>query len=119
MLMPAPDPLILAKRADVLARLREAVPDGVIEDESSRRAYEQDALTAYRQIPMLVVLPSSTNEVAAVLRICSSMGVKVVPRGAGFVWRRRCRAGRCGGPGRQAGYSARGCPSIEVDNSYS
>jgi glycolate oxidase len=83
MLMPAPDPAILARRADLLARLREAVPDGVIEDEASRRAYEQDALTAYRQMPMLVVLPSSTKEVAAVLRICSSLGVKVVPRGAG------------------------------------
>jgi glycolate oxidase len=83
MLMPAPDPSILARRAELLARLRAAVPDGVIEDEASRRAYEQDALTAYRQMPMLVVLPSSTQEVAAVLRICSSMGVKVVPRGAG------------------------------------
>ncbi len=83
MLMPPPDPAILARRAELLARLREAVPDGVIEDESSRRAYEQDALTAYRQIPMLVALPSSTAEVAAVLRICSSLGVKVVPRGAG------------------------------------
>ncbi|MEJ1965869.1 MAG: FAD-linked oxidase C-terminal domain-containing protein [Gammaproteobacteria bacterium] len=83
MLMPAPDPAILARRADLLARLREAVPDGVIEDEASRRAYEQDALTAYRQIPMLVVLPSSTQQVAAVLKICSSLGVKVVPRGAG------------------------------------
>ncbi len=83
MLMPAPDPAILARRDQLVARLREAVPDGVIEEENSRRAYEQDALTAYRTIPMLVVLPSSTEEVAAVLRICSSLGVKVVPRGAG------------------------------------
>ena len=83
MLMPAPDPAILARRAELLARLRVAVPDGVIEDEASRRAYDQDALTAYRQMPMLVVLPSSTQQVAAVLRICSSLGVKVVPRGAG------------------------------------
>src|SRR5262245_1676245 len=83
MLMPLPDPAILSRRAELLARLREAVPDGVIEDEASRRAYEQDALTAYRQMPMLVVLPSSTREVAAVLRICSALGVKVVPRGAG------------------------------------
>src|SRR4029079_17391032 len=65
------------------ARLREAVPGGVIEDEASRRAYDQDALTAYRQLPFVVVLPSSTAQVAAVLRVCSSMGVKVVPRGAG------------------------------------
>src|SRR5690242_15738635 len=81
--MPAPDPAILARRGELLARLREVVPGGVIEDEASRRAYEQDALTAYRQLPLLVVLPSTTEEVAAVLRICSSLGVKVVPRGAG------------------------------------
>ncbi len=83
MLMPTPDPAILARRAELVVRLRDAVPDGVIEDEASRRAYDQDALTAYRQMPMLVVLPSSTQQVAAVLRICCSMGVKVVPRGAG------------------------------------
>ena len=83
MLMPAPDPAILNRRDELLARLREAVPDGVIEDEASRRAYEQDALTAYRQLPFVVVLPSSTQQVAAVLRVCSAMGVKVVPRGAG------------------------------------
>ena len=83
MLMPAPDPAILARRNELLARLRQAVPNGVIEDEASRRAYEQDALTAYRQLPLVVALPSSTEEVAAALRVCSSMGVKVVPRGAG------------------------------------
>jgi glycolate oxidase len=83
MLMPAPDPAILARRGEILSRLRRAVPGGVIEDEASRRPYEQDALTAYRQLPLLVVLPSSTEEVAAVLRICSELGVKVVPRGAG------------------------------------
>ena len=83
MLMPAPDPAILARRGELLARLREAVPDGVIEDEASRRAYEQDALTAYRQLPLMVVLPSSTEQVAAALRVCNSLGVKIVPRGAG------------------------------------
>jgi glycolate oxidase len=83
MLMPVPDPAILARRDELLARLREAVPGGVIEDEASRRAYDQDALTAYRQLPLVVVLPSNTQQVAAVLRVCSSMGVKVVPRGAG------------------------------------
>ncbi len=83
MLMPAPDAAILARRGELLARLREVLPGGVIEDEVSRRAYEQDALTAYRQLPMLVVLPASTDEVAAVLRVCSSLGVKVVARGAG------------------------------------
>jgi len=81
--MPEPDPATIARRGELLARLREVVPGGVIADEHARRAYETDALTAYRQLPLLVVLPSSTQEVAAVLRVCREFGVKVVPRGAG------------------------------------
>jgi glycolate oxidase len=81
--MPAPDPAALSKGPELLRRLREAVPGGVIADEASLRAYDTDALSAYRQMPMLVTLPRNTAEVAAVLRICHTMGVKVVPRGAG------------------------------------
>lgn len=81
--MPTPDPAALAKRAELLRRLRDAVPGRVIADEASLRAYDTDALTAYRQMPMLVTLPHNTAEVASVLRICHAMGVKVVPRGAG------------------------------------
>src|SRR5439155_1567561 len=47
------------------------------------RAYESDGLTAYRQPPLVVVLPSTTAQVAAVLRYCQEEGIKVVPRGAG------------------------------------
>ncbi len=57
--------------------------EGVIASEVERRAYESDGLTAYRQLPMVVVLPSRVEEVAAVLRYCKEMGVKIVPRGAG------------------------------------
>src|SRR5690606_985576 len=81
--MPAPDPDVLARRDELLQRLRQIVRAGVIEDEVSRRAYETDALTAYRQLPLVVVLPENTEEVAAVLRICRELGVKVVPRGDG------------------------------------
>ena len=51
--------------------------------EAERRAYESDGLTAYHQLPMVVVLPSRVDQVAAVLRYCKEMGVKIVPRGAG------------------------------------
>lgn len=81
--MPPPDPAAIARRPELLARLRAAVPGGVIADETSLRAYDTDALVAYRQMPMLVVLPRTTGEVSATLRICHQMGVKVVPRGAG------------------------------------
>jgi glycolate oxidase len=47
------------------------------------RVYETDALTAYKQLPMVVVLPKTTEQVSQVLKYCNEMGVKVVPRGAG------------------------------------
>ena len=84
MKMPPPDPAIIARRDEIAARLRTIVAaDAVIVPEDERRAYETDALTAYREMPLLVVLPSSTAEVAAILRYCQETGVKIVPRGAG------------------------------------
>jgi glycolate oxidase len=55
----------------------------VIEDEMETRAYECDALTAYKCPPLLAVLPRSTTEVSDILRICHNMNVPVVPRGSG------------------------------------
>ena len=83
-MMPAPDRAVLDRRGDIVAALRKIVPgEGVIDSERERRAYECDALTAYRQIPMVVVLPETTAEVVEVLRYCSANTIKVVPRGAG------------------------------------
>ncbi len=84
MQMPEPNPDILKRKARLVERLRKVLPaDAVIEDEMETRAYECDALTAYRCAPMAAVLPASTEEVAAVLRICHEEGVPVVPRGSG------------------------------------
>ncbi|WP_119679276.1 FAD-linked oxidase C-terminal domain-containing protein [Indioceanicola profundi] len=83
MLMPAPDQSVIRNRAALIARLQEAVPNGVIADERSLKPYETDALTAYRQLPLVVVLPSNTEQVAAALKICKEMGARIVPRGAG------------------------------------
>jgi glycolate oxidase len=84
MKMPAPDERVLARRAEIAAALRAIVPgEGVIESEAGRRPFECDGLTAYRQMPMLVVLPETTAQVSAVLAYCRREGVKVVPRGAG------------------------------------
>ena len=80
----APDPAILARRDAIIAGLRAIVPgEGVIVSEDERRAFESDALTAYRRVPMVVVLPSTTEQVAEVLAFCSREGVPVIPRGAG------------------------------------
>jgi len=84
MRMPEPDAGVIARRAEIAAALNRIVPgEGVILDEDERRAYESDGLTAYRQSPLLVVLPSTTDQVAAVLRYCRDNRIKVVPRGAG------------------------------------
>ncbi len=84
MKMPTPDAAVLQRRAEIIAALRQIVPgEGVIVSEAERRVYESDGLTAYRQLPMVVVLPSRVDQVAAVLSYCKEMGVKVVPRGAG------------------------------------
>jgi glycolate oxidase len=82
--MPAPDDAVLRRRAEIVDALRQIVPgEGVIASEVECRAYESDGLTAYHQLPMVVVLPSRVDQVAAVLRYCKKNGVKVVPRGAG------------------------------------
>src|SRR5579864_8243760 len=82
--MPAPDASIIARRAEIAAALRAIVPgEGVIVAEEERQAYESDGLTAYRQPPLLAVLPSTVDQVSRVLRYCNENGVKVVPRGAG------------------------------------
>jgi glycolate oxidase len=84
MRMPEPDSSTLARRAEIAAALRRIVPgEGVIVAEDERRAYESDGLTAYRQSPLVVVLPQTTEQISQVLRYCQSAGVKVVPRGAG------------------------------------
>ena len=81
---PAPDVRILGRRDEILRGLGRLLPPAcVVTTEDERRAFETDGLTAYRRLPLAVVLPRSTEEVSAVLRYCHDHGVKVVPRGAG------------------------------------
>jgi glycolate oxidase len=82
--MPEPDQAVLARRAEIVRALAAIVPgEGVISSEREMRPYESDGLTAYRQLPMIVVLPSTTEQVSRVLAYCHAEGIKVVPRGAG------------------------------------
>jgi glycolate oxidase len=84
MKMPVPDGAVIARREEIVAALRAIVPgEGVIDTAAELRPYETDALTAYRQTPLVVVLPETTTQVAEVLRWCGEHQVKVVPRGAG------------------------------------
>ena len=82
--MPEVDGAVLARRARIVAALRTIVPgEGVIATEREMKPFESDGLTAYRQPPMVVVLPETTEQVAQVLHYCHDEGIKVVPRGAG------------------------------------
>ena len=84
MKMPDLDKSVLARRQSIVDDLRAIVPgEGVIVEEDERRAFESDGLTAYRALPMIVVLPTDTDQVSGVLRYCHDNGIKVVPRGAG------------------------------------
>src|SRR5712692_9878481 len=82
--MPVPDEGVLKRRREIVRALRTMVPaEGVIDTEREMRPYQSDGLTAYRQLPMVVVLPHTTDHVTRVLRYCHQNGIKVVPRGAG------------------------------------
>jgi glycolate oxidase len=82
--LPKPKPDVLARRDAVHEGLRAIMLDrGVITDATKLKPYETDGLSAYRQMPLAVVLPETTEQVAAVLRFCHQNGVRVVPRGAG------------------------------------
>ena len=82
--LPEPDSAVVGRRAEIATDITRLIgKDSVIADEDGRRAFETDALTSYRRLPLLVVLPRSTEEVSKVLRYCSANRLKVIPRGAG------------------------------------
>ena len=84
MQMPQADQQIINRRAEIAAGLRAIVPaECVIDSEASMKAYDSDGLSAYRQMPLVVVLPETTQQVADVMKWCRDEGVKIVPRGAG------------------------------------
>jgi len=83
-LMPKPDQATLDHRSGIVAALRQIVPgEGVVDSVSEMRAFETDALTAYRQMPLVVVLPETVDQVSRILKYCDANKVRVVPRGSG------------------------------------
>ena len=82
--MPKPDRSVIDRKALIVDALCKVLPsDSVIFNEHETRAYECDGLTAYRCPPMVAVLPRTSQECAAAMRVCHEMNVTVVPRGAG------------------------------------
>ena len=73
----------IVDRQSLLARLREVLPlHSVLAEAEELRPYECDGLTAYRQLPLIVVLPADEAQAQAVLKICHTLQVPVIPRGA-------------------------------------
>jgi glycolate dehydrogenase FAD-linked subunit len=77
------DPDILSRRAEIVAALKRIVPDGVVAEEAGLAAFDGDALTAYRQAPLVCALPRTKEQVSAILALAAEMNVPIVPRGAG------------------------------------
>jgi glycolate oxidase len=84
LMMPKPDEAVLARRSQIVAALKTIVPgEGVIDASRQMSVYESDGLTAYKQMPMVVVLPETVAQVCAVMRYAHENKIKIVPRGAG------------------------------------
>ena len=82
MLLPEPDQTILCRRDEIISALKRFVPAGaVIDDDTTMAAYDTDGLSAYRNQPLVVVLPETTQQVAAVMKWCRDNDVKIVPAG--------------------------------------
>jgi glycolate oxidase len=83
MLLPSTNASIVARRAEIVAALKDIVPDGVVADQSGLATFDSDALSAYHQMPLVCVLPSNRRQVSDILKYAQAEGVPIVPRGAG------------------------------------
>lgn len=82
--MPRPEAATLKRREEIVADMRIIVPgEGVVDTANEMRAFENDGLTAYRQLPLVVVLPETVGQVSRILKYCHERNIRVVPRGSG------------------------------------
>jgi len=82
--VPKVDRKLLSRKAEIVAALKKIVrPDNILDHEDQTRPFETDALSAYKQKPLLVIFPENTKEVSKILTYCNNKRIKVVPRGAG------------------------------------
>ena len=77
-MMPKPSEAILGRRQSIVDALRAIVPgEGVVDAANEMAVFESDGLTAYRQMPLVVVLPSTVEQVARVLQYCHANEIPV------------------------------------------
>ncbi|MBT3346406.1 MAG: FAD-binding protein [Gemmatimonadetes bacterium] len=84
MKLPTPQPRRLARKAELVRRLAGVVdPLGLIHREEDLVVYECDGVSAYRQAPLAVALPTSVQQVVDIVRACGDLDMPIVPWGAG------------------------------------
>ena len=82
--MPKIDRKLISKKKDIIADLKKIIKaENILDHEDETRPFETDALSAYKQKPMVVIFPENTEEVSKILAYCNQQRIKVVPRGAG------------------------------------
>jgi len=82
--MPKINRKIVAKKDIIVKKLRKIIsPENVLDHQDELKPFETDALSAYKQKPLIVVFPENTNEVSKILAYCNEEKIKVIPRGAG------------------------------------
>ena len=82
--MPKIDRKLISKKNEIVANLKKFVKsENVLDHEDQTRPFETDALSAYKQKPLVVIFPETTEEVSKILSYCNKEKIKVVPRGAG------------------------------------
>jgi len=82
--LPKIDKKIIDQKDEIVKNLSKISGlDNVLSHADEIKPYETDALAAYTQTPLAVVLPNNTKEVSEILKYCNDANVKVIPRGAG------------------------------------
>ncbi len=82
--LPKIDDLTVSNRDKIIKKLKKIIkPENVLDHDDEIKPYETDALSAYKQKPLVVVLPENTEEVSKILEYCNKERIKIIPRGAG------------------------------------
>ena len=84
LILPKLNKFTISNRLEIINKLKKIInPENVLAENEEMKPYETDALSAYKQMPLAVILPENTQEVSAVLKYCNKENIKVIPRGAG------------------------------------
>ena len=82
--LPKLNKFTISNRLEIINKLKKIInPENVLSENEEMKPYETDALSAYKQMPLAVILPENTQEVSAILKYCNKENIKVIPRGAG------------------------------------